>query len=94
MPDISRSDNVRPAPSWTSLQVVSMDSSFYESAWNWLQRKNVLKWSGYAITALSVLWSGLTFLVAKDELHLLVWVDQSTRLCSPARALSRRCARQ
>ena len=57
-----------------------MDYTFFKSAWNWFEEKKVFERGKPLIAALSALWVILAFLVAKDELHLLTWVDQSAIL--------------
>jgi hypothetical protein len=42
--------------------------------------KWIFRWGGYLATTASVLWSFLLILIAKDELHLLVWVKQDSVL--------------
>jgi len=38
------------------------------------------KYSGYAATAASALWTGLLVLVAKNEINLVVWVERQTTI--------------
>jgi hypothetical protein len=36
----------------------------------------LFKWVTYLVTALSVLWTAALSLAAKNELHLVVWVEK------------------
>jgi hypothetical protein len=36
----------------------------------------VLKWAGWIVTAFSIVWAGLLTLAAKNDLHLVAWVEK------------------
>jgi hypothetical protein len=40
----------------------------------------IFKWVAYVATAASVLWAALSFVTAKNELHLVVWVEEDSVL--------------
>ncbi len=44
-----------------------------------------LKWAGYLVAAVTVLWTALLSLAAKNELHLVVWIEED-RVVYPSEA--------